>query len=108
MVVVQGVEDADGVRFVGQVGHVSGCCPAEGGCLVVDLEVTSGDLAAEDQGDDLACDVLVDASQGDRLDVESGLLADLAAQAVVDGLAEFENAAGRSQRWLSRRSRSPP
>ena len=58
-------------------------------------EVSPGDLAAEDEGDDPAGHVLVDAGEGDGLDVEPGFLADLAAQAVVDGLAEFQDAAGR-------------
>jgi hypothetical protein len=31
VVVVHGVEDENGIRFVAQIGHVSGYCPAEGG-----------------------------------------------------------------------------
>jgi hypothetical protein len=38
---------------------------------------------------------LVNAGEGDGLDVEAGFLADFAAQPVVDGLAELEDAAGR-------------
>lgn len=53
-----------------------------------------GDLTAEDQGEDAADHVLVDAAEGARLDVKAGLFADLAAQAVLDRLGEFENAAG--------------
>ena len=56
-------------------------------------EISAGDLAAEDEGDDAAGHVLVDAGEGDGLDVEPGFLADFAAQAVVDGFAEFEDAA---------------
>jgi hypothetical protein len=37
----------------------------------------------------------VDAGECHRVDVQAGFVADLAAQAVVDGLAEFEDAAGR-------------
>ncbi len=58
-------------------------------------EDAAGDLAAEDQGDNAAGHVLVDTGESDGLHVEAGFLADLAAQAVVDGLAEFEDAAGR-------------
>ena len=55
--------------------------------------MVAGDLAAEDQGDDAAGHVLVDAGEGVGLDVEPGFLADLAAQSVRDGLVEFEDAA---------------
>ena len=68
--------------------------PAEGGDLVGGGQVSPSDLAAEYQGDDGPGHVLVDAGEGDGLDVEAGLLADLAAQAVGDGLAGFQDAAG--------------
>jgi hypothetical protein len=68
--------------------------------------VAAGDLAAEDQGDDVAGHVLVDAGEGVWLDVESGFLADLAAQAIMDGLGQLQDAAGVSQCWLSRRRMS--
>jgi hypothetical protein len=42
-----------------------------------------------------AVHVLVDAAEGAGLDVEAGLFADLAAQAVLDRLGEFEDATGR-------------
>jgi hypothetical protein len=57
--------------------------------------VAAGDLAAEDQGDDAARHVLADAGERAGLDVESGFLADLAAQAVVDGLGQLEDSSGR-------------
>jgi hypothetical protein len=66
----------------------------EGGYLVVGGELAAGDLAAENQGDDATGHVLVDASERVGFNVEPGFLADLAAQAVVDGLAEFEDTAG--------------
>jgi hypothetical protein len=53
-VVAQGVEDADGVCLVGESGNLGFGGPAEGGYLVVGGEVSSGDLAAEDQRDDAA------------------------------------------------------
>jgi hypothetical protein len=53
-----------------------------------------GDLASEHEGDDAPVHVLVDPGEGNRLDIQAGLLADFAAHAVEDGLAEFEDAAG--------------
>ena len=94
MVAMEGVEDANGVGLVGQVADLVFGGPLVSGCLVGGGEVSPGDLAAEDQGDDAAGHVLVDAGEGDRLDVQAGLLADLAAQAVVDGLARLKDAAG--------------
>jgi len=80
------VEEADGVGFAGEPLDVSLVGPAEGGYLVVGHEVAAGDLAAEDQGDDAAGHVLVDAGERVGLDVEPGFLADLTAQPVMDGL----------------------
>jgi hypothetical protein len=54
VLVVQGVEDADGVGFVGELGDVCLGGPAEGGCLLAGAEVSAGDLAPEDEGDDCA------------------------------------------------------
>jgi hypothetical protein len=77
---VEGVEEADGVGLAGELADVGLVGPVEGGCLVVGGQVAAGDLAAEDQGDDAAGHVLVDAGERVGLDVESGFLADLAAQ----------------------------
>jgi hypothetical protein len=94
VVAAEGVQDADGVGLVHEVGDFAVGSPAEGGCFVVGGEVAAGDSAAENQGDDAAGHVLVHAGERVRLDAEPGLLADLAAQPVGDGLAEFEDAAG--------------
>src|SRR5690606_31182099 len=48
-----------------------------------------------DEGDDAELHVLVDAGEAYRLDRDPGLLLDLAAQPVLDGLVEFEDAAGK-------------
>ena len=56
--------------------------------------MATGHLAAEDQSDDATVHVLVDAAEGVRLDDEAGLFMDLAAQAGLDRLVEFEDAAG--------------
>jgi len=82
----KGIEEPHSVGFAGELMDVGFVGPAEGGYLFVGGEVAAGDLAAEDQGDDAAGHVLVDAGERVGLDVEPGFLADLTAQAVVDGL----------------------
>jgi hypothetical protein len=51
MIVVQSIEDADGVCLVGQSGNFCFGGPPEGSHLVVTAEFPSGDLASEDEGD---------------------------------------------------------
>src|SRR5262245_51736247 len=65
-------------------------------CLGIRLELTACNVTAEDESDDAADDVLVDPRQPFEFDLEPGLLADFAAEAVVDGFVEFQDAAG----WL--------
>ena len=93
-VLAERVEEPDGVGLGGEFADGGFVGPPEGGDLVVGGELAAGDLAAEDQGDDAAGHVLVHAGERVGLDVEAGFLADLAAQAIVDGLAEFQDAAG--------------
>src|SRR5690242_11309735 len=92
---MEGVEETHSVGLASEVAYVGFVGPAEGGYLVVGGEVAAGDLAAEDQGDDTSGHVLVDTCERAGLDVESGFLADLAAQTVVDGLGQFEDSPGR-------------
>ena len=80
--------------------------PAEIGGFIVGGQHSPGDLAAEHESDDGAGHVLVDAGQGDGLNIEAGLFADLAAQPIMDALAQFQDAAGRFPAWLSRRQMS--
>jgi hypothetical protein len=56
------------------------------------LELTACDAAAEDEGDDAAGHVLVDTGQALSFDLEPGLFANLAAEAVMDGLVERREA----------------
>lgn len=56
---------------------------------------TAGRLCEEDQGDDTHLHVLVYAGQPDRLDRHPGLLLDFTAEAILDGLAEFEHPPGQ-------------
>lgn len=70
-----GVEDADGVCLVGEVGDVGVGDPAEACYLVVGGEFASGDLAAEYLGDDAAGHVLVEPSEAGGLDAEPGFFA---------------------------------
>ena len=93
---VLGVEYADCVGFGREGGDVGLAGPAEGCCFVVGGEVAACDLASEDEGDDVAGDVLVDAGDGYGLDIEAGLFPYFASQAFLDGLALFEYAA----RWF--------
>src|ERR1039457_4284438 len=93
---VAGVEDADGVCLVGQPPDLAAAGPRESGCLAGRGQGAAGLVAAEDERDDALAHVLVHASQRGRLDVQAGLLGDLAAQAVDDVLAELQDAAG----WL--------
>lgn len=53
-----------------------------------------GGLASEDQGHDAARGVLVDPSELVHLDVDARLLQDLALNARLRGLVEFEHTAG--------------
>src|SRR5450755_789534 len=92
---VEGVEHPDGVRLVSEPGDLGAGGPAQPGGLAGGGEGAAGLAAAEDQGDDAAGHVLVDAGQRGRLDLQAGFLGDLAAEAVGDLLAELEHAAGR-------------
>jgi hypothetical protein len=83
---VESIEEANGIGLAGELADVALIGPMEGGYFVVGGEVAAGDLAAEDQGDHAAGHVFVDAGERAGFDVESGFLADLAAEAVVDGL----------------------
>src|SRR5215472_5269590 len=94
-VLVKRVEQADGVGLAGEFADGRFVGPPEGRHFAVGLELPAADLAAEDQGDDAAGHVLIYACERVGLDVETGLLADLAAQAVLDGLAEFQDAPWR-------------
>lgn len=58
-----GVEDADGVGLVGQIGDLACSDPAESGCLLSRDYVTAGDLGTEHESDDSAGHVLVDAGE---------------------------------------------
>jgi hypothetical protein len=82
----KGIEEPHSVGFAGELPDVGLVGPLEGGYLVVGGEVAAGDLAAEDQGDDAAGHVLVDAGERVGLDAESRFLADLAVQTIMDGL----------------------
>jgi hypothetical protein len=93
-VAAEGVEDADGIGLVHEVSDLGVGSPVEGRGFVGGGEVSPGDLAAEDEGDDAPVHVLVDPGERDRLDIQAGFLADLAAQAIGDALAEFEDTAG--------------
>ena len=92
--VMECVEDRDCVCLGHQPGGFGFGDPAEVADLPVNGQRATGDLAEEHEGDDGVGHVLVDATEDDGLDGEAGLFPDFAAQAVVDTLAEFKDAAG--------------
>ena len=92
---MEGVQDADSERLGHHLFDLRLGRPVEGSSFVVRGQRTTGDLAAEDDADDGARHVLIHTGQGDRLDVEPSLFPDLATQPVVDGFAEFQDAARR-------------
>jgi hypothetical protein len=89
-----GVQEAVGEDLCRQVGHLVRRNPAEGAGFGIGGELTAEDVAAEGEGDDAAGHVLVDAGELVGLDVQAGFFLNLAAYAVVEGLAELEDAAG--------------
>ncbi len=93
--IVHGIEDAYGVGFAGQFADVSLGCPAESFGFFAHAGLAARGFAEEYQGDDSALHILIDTSQGNRLDVQAGLLADFPAESIVDGFAEFQDAARR-------------
>ena len=86
--VAEGVQEADGEGIAHELADSGLVGLAEGGYLVVGGELTTGYPGAEHEGDDL-----VDAAQGAGLDIEAGLLADLAPQPVPDRLSQFKDTA---------------
>ena len=101
---VQGIEQARCVSLMHSLLHLVGWEPCDLPDLVGRVGLAVDDVAAEHQGDDAAAHVLVDASEGLGLDPHAGLLQDLADQAGLDGLVEFEDAAG----WLPVAVVAPP
>lgn len=93
-VVVHGVENADGECLGRKFLDLVRVDPAEGAGLVGFGKLAADELALEDQGDDAPCHVLVDAGQGDGLDLEAGLFVDLSEQARGDVLVTLQDSAG--------------
>ena len=90
----EGVEDSDGVGGVHGLGDfVAGHPPDFGGFDGGGAGLIVG-VAAEDEGDDAAVEVLVDAGEAIDGDVDAGFFEDLAADALFEGFVEFEDAAG--------------
>jgi hypothetical protein len=105
----EGVQDSHRVGLGHDRGCVDGRDASEGCRLVALAEQATCGGASEDEGHDVALHVLAYAIEWPRLDLQAGLLVDLSAQAVLDGLAVFEDAAGGggsqwplSRRWMMR------
>ena len=90
-----GIENTDREGFGHYRAYLGFLYPAEPGNLRVLSQGATGLTAPEDQGHDSKPHVLVDASECQRLDDESGLFPDLAEQALDYRLIALENAAGR-------------
>lgn len=91
---VEGVQEADGEGFRHAGGDLvrgepGDCCRLVGGAFGA-----ACGFAAEDQGDDGAGHVLVDAGEFVHLDFDACLLQDLAGYAGGRGFVEFEDSAG--------------
>lgn len=91
--VVQGVQEADRVDLGHLLGHLFRGEPCDRGRFLRGALGSARRLAAEDQGDDASGRVLVDPGELVHLDVDARLLQDLAADAGLRGLGEFEDSA---------------
>lgn len=91
---VQGVQESDCVDLCHALADLVRREPLDGCRLAGRALGATGWLAAEDQGHDAAGRVLVDAGQLVDLDVDARLLQDLAGDAGLRGLVEFEYSAG--------------
>lgn len=91
---VQRVQEPYCVRLAHAIGDLTWGEPGDGRGLAGGALGPARRLAAEDQGDDAAGHVLVDAGEFVDLDMNAGLLQDLAGYAGPGGLVEFEDAAG--------------
>lgn len=93
-VVSEGVLDADGVGRAHAVTDLVGGEPLNTAGLVGGGGLASDRAAAEDEGDDAARHVLVRAGEALDFDGDAGFFGDFAADAVFEGLVEFEDSAG--------------
>jgi hypothetical protein len=91
----EGVEDADGEGWGHRGGDVVWGEPADTLGLVGRCGFAADGVAAEDEGDDPASEVLVGAGEAFDLDGDAGLFGDLTADTVLEGFVEFEDPAGR-------------
>src|SRR5690606_23096635 len=90
-----GVEDAYGERLVHVPADLPWGPPVDCGGLLGGLGGAGDRFGAEDQGDHAKVHVLVHPGQPHRAYGQPGLLVDLAAQPVVNGLAELQDAPGQ-------------
>jgi hypothetical protein len=92
--VVERVQDADCVCLGHQPGVSDSVTQRKSLTSPLKASAPPVILQRKHEGDDGVGHALVDAAEGDGRDVEAGPFPDFAAQAVVDTLAEFEDAAG--------------
>jgi hypothetical protein len=85
----EGVEGSDGVGGCHAVSDLIGGEPADALGFLVGGEVAAGRVAAEDEGDDAAREVLVGTSESFDGDGHAGFLGDLSADAFLEGFVQF-------------------
>jgi hypothetical protein len=93
--VAEGVEDADGESRSGPLLDLVRGEPADPLGFIGLGRSSTDRTAAEDECHHAAGHVLVDAGQAIHGDIDAGLFGHLAADAFLEGLAEFEHPSGR-------------
>jgi len=89
------VKEANGVCLSRKCADLACCCPAELSDLVIGGEFSADGVASKYHGDNMAWHVVIDSRQRAGLYLEAGFFVDLAAKAVFDGLAVFQDSARR-------------
>lgn len=90
---VQGIQEPDRVDLGHGLRDLVGREPGDGRRFAGGAFFAAYRLAAEDQGHDASCRVLVDPGELVHLDVDARLFPDLASDAGLRGLVEFEHSA---------------
>jgi hypothetical protein len=92
---LEGIEHAHRVRLVHAFGDLLGAEPSDLGGFLGASGGAADDGASENEGDDASGQVLVDAGEAVGGDGEAGFFEDLPDEAVLNGLVEFKDPAGR-------------
>ena len=93
--IFESVQDPDGECLVRHLFDFFGCGPLETSYLVVGGEPPAFDFATEDECDNSARHILIDAGQRDRFGIKASLFSYLAPESCFYGLAKFEHSSRR-------------